>query len=273
MPSISKGTISVPDSRVRMQRIECSGRTQRSGPAPQRIDFGQGKSRTVASTVSATISAAGRPGRVVTAKKTRAFLSSRSSSWSRVRPVERRKPSMRGGGGVGARALALLADRERGVGEALDGEGQAARRGEGGGVGVGQAAGDEAVGDEARRSSAAFGPASGPGFPRRRARAGGPASVSPGFRVRGVPASALQKKRAGCAVPPGPRARAAAACPLGGRLRGPRGRAAALSRADAGAGQRRRDVPVIARPRGRGSPGSPGRWRGRRRRRRPAAAR
>ena len=118
-------------------------------PEPQRIDFGQGKSRTVASTVSATISAAGRPGLVVTAKKTRALPASRSSSWSRVRPVERRKPSMRGGGGVGARTLALLADRERGVGEALDGEGQAARRGEGGGVGVGQAAGDEAVGDEA----------------------------------------------------------------------------------------------------------------------------
>ena len=81
-----------------MQRIECSGRTQRRVPEPQRIDFGQGKSRTIASTVSATISAAGRPGLVVTAKKTRALPASRSSSWSRVRPVERRKPSIAAAG-------------------------------------------------------------------------------------------------------------------------------------------------------------------------------
>ena len=52
-------------------------------------------------------------------------------------------------GGVGAGALALLAERGGAVGEALDGEGQAARRREGGGVGVGEAALDEAVGDEA----------------------------------------------------------------------------------------------------------------------------
>ena len=52
-------------------------------------------------------------------------------------------------GGVGAGALAFLALARGGFGEAFDGEGQAARRREGGGVGVGEAALDEAVGDEA----------------------------------------------------------------------------------------------------------------------------
>ena len=53
------------------------------------------------------------------------------------------------GGGVGAWALALLAEAGGAVGEAGEGEGEAAGRGEGGGVGVGEAALDEAVGDEA----------------------------------------------------------------------------------------------------------------------------
>jgi hypothetical protein len=93
MPSISKGTTSAPDSVVRMQRIECSGRTQRSDPAPQRIDFGQGKSRTTAGTTPATISAAGRPGFSIRANQKAPFFSSRASSCSFVRPVARRKPS------------------------------------------------------------------------------------------------------------------------------------------------------------------------------------
>ena len=93
IPSTSSGTTSAPPSSLSRQRIECSGRTQRKEPLPQRIDFGQGKLRMVLSTTSATIAAAGRPGFSTTAKKTWPFFSSRSSSWSRVRPVERRKPS------------------------------------------------------------------------------------------------------------------------------------------------------------------------------------
>ena len=77
------------------------------------------------------------------------FLSGRVSSWSRVRPVARRKPSTAWRRGVGAGALALLAGVGGAVGEAGEREGQAARRGEGGGVGVGEAALDQAVGDEA----------------------------------------------------------------------------------------------------------------------------
>ena len=57
------------------------------------MDFGQGKPRTAASTVSATISAAARPGRSVTANQTCDFLSSRISRSSRASPVARRKPS------------------------------------------------------------------------------------------------------------------------------------------------------------------------------------
>ena len=55
------------DSR---QMIECSGRTQRSEPAPQRIDLGQGKLRMAASRTSATISDAGRPGFSTVANQT-----------------------------------------------------------------------------------------------------------------------------------------------------------------------------------------------------------
>ncbi len=92
-PSISSATTSLPASVASVQRIPCSGRTQRRLPSPQRIDFGQGKPRTIASTVSATISAAGRPGRCVTANQTCDFLSSRTSRSSRLSPVERRNPS------------------------------------------------------------------------------------------------------------------------------------------------------------------------------------
>ena len=38
-----------------------SGRTQRKEPEPQRMDLGQGKPRRIASAISATISAVGRP--------------------------------------------------------------------------------------------------------------------------------------------------------------------------------------------------------------------
>jgi hypothetical protein len=70
MPSISSGTTSAPASSDRRQMMEWSGRTQRKEPTPQRIDFGQGKSRTVRSSTSATISAAFRPGFSTTANQT-----------------------------------------------------------------------------------------------------------------------------------------------------------------------------------------------------------
>ena len=85
MPSISNGT-TAPSNR---QTIRFSGRTQRSVPVPQRIDLGQGKSRTIRSTISGIRVAVARPCSETTANST----PSRSTSWSRVRPVLRRKPS------------------------------------------------------------------------------------------------------------------------------------------------------------------------------------
>ncbi len=74
MPSMSKRTISVSlVSGPKTQRIECSGRTQERLPGfaergPQRIDFGQGKLRTIGGTTSAITSSAGRPGFSTTAR-------------------------------------------------------------------------------------------------------------------------------------------------------------------------------------------------------------
>ncbi len=93
MPPTSKGTTSAPVSLESTQRIEWSGRTQRKAPAPQRMDFGQGKARMVSVTASAITSDAARPGRSITANQTCPFLSSRASNWSLASPVERRKPS------------------------------------------------------------------------------------------------------------------------------------------------------------------------------------
>ena len=73
--------------------IDWSGRTQRRSPVPQRMERGQGKARIASGTTSASTSAAVRPGVSITANQTWPFLSSRALSWSRVRPVERRKPS------------------------------------------------------------------------------------------------------------------------------------------------------------------------------------
>ena len=68
MPSISNFTTSGSSvSGPKVQTIECSGRTQVSSPAPQRMDFGHGKSRTTSGTISAITSAAGRPLRSMTA--------------------------------------------------------------------------------------------------------------------------------------------------------------------------------------------------------------
>jgi hypothetical protein len=54
------------------QGSDCSGRTQRRLPgspeaAPQRMDFGQGKSRMMAGRISASTSCVGRPGRSIRA--------------------------------------------------------------------------------------------------------------------------------------------------------------------------------------------------------------
>ena len=74
MPSTSKGTTSGSSvSAPKVQRIDCSGRTQRRGrrqraaraeALPQRIDFGQGKLRMIAGTISAMI-VFGRPARLL----------------------------------------------------------------------------------------------------------------------------------------------------------------------------------------------------------------
>ena len=51
---MSKRTISGSSvSGPKVATIECSGRTQLSLPAPQRIDFGHGKPRTTSGTMSA----------------------------------------------------------------------------------------------------------------------------------------------------------------------------------------------------------------------------
>ena len=66
-PSTSKATISGSSvSGPKVHRMDCSGRTQRSAfglvePLPQRMDFGQGKARMTAGTISATTSGVGRP--------------------------------------------------------------------------------------------------------------------------------------------------------------------------------------------------------------------
>ncbi len=63
IPSMAKGTT----RRSNTHRIRFSGRTQRRAPEPQRIDLGQGKPRTTASAISATISGVGRPTRAISA--------------------------------------------------------------------------------------------------------------------------------------------------------------------------------------------------------------
>jgi hypothetical protein len=68
MPSTENATTS--GSSVcgpKVATIECSGRTQVSFPAPQRIDFGHGKLRTTAGRISAITSMAARPGRSIKA--------------------------------------------------------------------------------------------------------------------------------------------------------------------------------------------------------------
>ena len=66
IPSISSGTT----SPSKVQRMRCRGRTQRSDPVPHFIDLGQGKPRTICSTISAMIWGVGRPVLAITANRT-----------------------------------------------------------------------------------------------------------------------------------------------------------------------------------------------------------
>ena len=90
------------------------------------MDFGQGKARTAASTVSATISAAGRPGRSMTRDEDVALLVGAGLELvaGEAGRAEEAFDGLRGG--VGARALALLAEVGRAFGEAGEGERQPA---------------------------------------------------------------------------------------------------------------------------------------------------
>ena len=79
--------------------MPCSGRTQRrlsvrGEASPQRIDLGQGKRGRSRGSPRRARSAVARPGLSITANQ----MPSRSSSWSCVRPVLRRKPSSACGG-------------------------------------------------------------------------------------------------------------------------------------------------------------------------------
>ncbi len=57
-------------SPSKVQRMRLRGRTQRSLPAPEVIDLGQGKLLTTASMISAAISEVGRPWRERVANQT-----------------------------------------------------------------------------------------------------------------------------------------------------------------------------------------------------------
>ena len=149
MPSIASGTVSAPVSRVRMQRIECSGRTQRrrAGAPAHRLRPGEvadhgldGLGDDLGGGAAGLVGDGEEDARLLVG----AALERVAGEAGRAQEALDRRL-----GGVGARALALLADRRaRRSARPFDGERQAARRREGGGVGVGEAALDEAVGDE-----------------------------------------------------------------------------------------------------------------------------
>ena len=83
-PSMLNGTTSPSNTH----RMRCNGRTQRIFEVPEVIDFGQGKPRTTASTISATITGVSRPGLERVANHT----PSRSTRSACATPAERRKP-------------------------------------------------------------------------------------------------------------------------------------------------------------------------------------
>ena len=108
MPPISQWMTSPPSSAT----MPDSGRTQRrlsldSDASPQRCDLGHGNARISAGIASASTSAVARPGFSITANHT----PSRSTNWSTVSPVLRRKPSSAWGGALvrGPLASSLIA--------------------------------------------------------------------------------------------------------------------------------------------------------------------
>ena len=182
MPSTAKGTTSGSSvSAPKVHRIECSGRTQRSAsgcaePAPQRIDFGQGKLVTTpaACRPSTSIGRAARPldhGDVEVALL--GVLDDRRLHRSRRGPALLRKPWMAPSGRADARPLALLARVGLARRQADDVQRQPPRRGEALRALVGEAALDQRVGDEPLAGRPPPAPACGRGFLRRTVRAGG----------------------------------------------------------------------------------------------------
>jgi hypothetical protein len=189
----SRGHDLAPASSDRRQRIDRSGRTQRSAPAPQRIDFGQGKSRMVRSSTSATISAPGG----------RAFRSRRR----RPRPSCRRAPPAGRASGRSTAGSPRSPSRARRCGgpcapragrafgqQPLDRQRQPAGRGEGGGMGVGQPA-STSPSVTRRAGPRRRGPASGRGFPRRGVRSGDRASLQVPFGAGGQPSGGGRRRR------------------------------------------------------------------------------
>ena len=124
MPSISNGTTS--PSKTQQDALERPHPAQRPRPPAHRLGPGEAADD-VARPSRRRSRRSGGPGWRSAANQT----PSRSTSWSRVRPVERRKPSMRLVRRADARALALLGAVGLGRRQALGHQGQAARAGEG----------------------------------------------------------------------------------------------------------------------------------------------
>ena len=111
------------------------------------MDLGHGKLRIACSSTSATMSAAGRPGFSITAKRILPFCVVAFLKLVAGQPAPRKNPSI---AFSGASALGpLRSSRSRaGIQHALDGQRQAARRRKGSGRGIGQARLDQAVRDQ-----------------------------------------------------------------------------------------------------------------------------
>ena len=163
----------------------CSGRTQRSVPEPQVIDFGQGKARTIAvdhlgDDLGGRPARRGRSGRT---RRRRARRAARGQS-----PVERRKPCDRRLGRADARALALLDPVGLGRRQAVHDQRQPARPGEGARAARRRARPPSAARAPCARDRARAWPACARGSPRRTVRAEAGASVS----ARGLSSSFTQ---------------------------------------------------------------------------------
>ena len=181
MPSTENGTISGSSvSGPKVATMECSGRTQVSRPAPQRIDFGHGNVFTTSGTISPITSIAG-PALLLDHRDVEVALLVRLHLGlvDRGEPRGLQESLDRARGRADARALLLLLHVGLPRRHALHREREAARRGEGLGAFIDEAGGDQPVGDEFLQILGRRAPACARGFPRRKARAGGRASRSP----------------------------------------------------------------------------------------------